>query len=230
MNQWQDQRQDKMTLTDQVPQATGRQLYRVKHDFELPDGIRQKAPNPEVFRLEPHSGTPFTQEWQRFSFKWIKEQSPDLSQSDLATKFIHIFDAAFMNKNRFRDGRANFITGENLDHELPRVFPLVCGGNVLAGTEDGDDLIVETMNGSEPPPSNVSPDTHPWLFQKATIVTRIKLDIVDGVQRFKVNRFPELSPADSIVPILSMTTVRYPLNKLVRLPLGSPIPSPYLFE
>lgn len=230
MKPWQEQRQDNMTLTDQTPQATDRQLYRVKHDFELPDGGRPHPNMPEVFRLEPHTSMKFTEAWQRFCFKLVKDQRPDLSDDALAQKFKTMYDSAFMNDNRFRDHRANFITGENLNNELPRVFDLVCGGNVLAGTEDGDDLIVETLNGREPPPSDVSPDTHPWLFQKATIITSTKLQMIDGMQTFKVIRFPELSPADSIVPIVSIGPVRYPLNKLVRLPLGSPIPSPYLFE
>ncbi len=219
-----------MTLTNQSTETTDRQLYRIKHDYELPEGVRPTANAPEVFRLEPNTSTKFTEAWQRFCFRLVKEQRPDLSDNALAKKFIKIYDAAFMNDNRFRDGRANFITREHLSNELPRIFNLVCGGNVLAGTEDGEDLIVETLDGREPPPSNVSPATHPWLFQKATIITTIKLQKIGDMQTFKVIRFPELSPADSIVPIVSIVPVRFPLDKLIKLPLGSPIPSPYVFE
>lgn len=212
------------------PVPTDKQLYRVKHDFEYPNTVRGTAPTVEVYRLAPFYSTVLTKEWQFFCFDLIKQMVPDWPFELQAQKFRGVYanSTAFTNGQGFdadpgETPHANYITGEDLEFEDPKIFTLICGGNVLAGTEVGSYLRVETLDGKSNPPHGISRVTHPWLIQVGTIVTLVKLE--NGTN--KVIRFPHLDGADVLVPIVSPSTVYYPLTKLVKLPIGSPVPSPY---
>ncbi len=214
------------------PVPPNKQLYRLKHDYEYPNTIRLTAPTAEVFRLSPFYSTVLTEKWQWFCFDLIREMVPDWSFELQAQKWRAVYNnsTAFTNGQGFdadpgEEHHANYITGEDLEFSDPKIFTLICGGNVISGVEVGSYLVVETLDGKADPPVGVSRATHPWLIQCGTIITLIKRS--DGTN--KVIRFPHLNGADVLVPIVSPYTVLYPLSKLVKLPLGSPVPSPYNF-
>jgi len=189
-------------------------LYYVKHDYEL-GGVRASAPTPEVFRLEEWHFSEMIESWQWFCFTLLESN-------------VQAFNGVWNSYRAFSNDHGvdlfrNYITGQRLDKPLPAMASLVCGGNVLAGREEGGYLIVETMDGNEPPPAGVTRVTHPWLIQVATICTTTKLS--DGT--YKVTSFPQLDGRDVLVPIVASRPVQIPLSNLVRLPQGSAMPSPY---
>ena len=197
-------------------------LYFVNHDEEP-----RKDSRPEVNRLGNYHYWKFNAAWQRYCFgllAWSKhaEGTPEY--------FIQAFNSLYAGNRAFTnfkgvDEYANFITEERLDEELPEVATLVCGGSVLTGYEDGDNLVVETMNSEAFPPDiydDANPQTKPWLFTCATIVTTT---LVDG--KPKVIPFPQLDGADVWVPIVSnhnRGAMTYPLSALTKV---TSVPRPY---
>ena len=124
------------------------------------------------------------------------------------------------------DPRADYINGENLGYGLPKIASLITGGNILSGREESGDLVIDYLDGTKAPPSTdeINRTTAPWLIQYATVAK----------MNCQVIRFPYLSNAerniylDVPVPIIASQPIWFPLSKLVKLPLGSPIPSPYV--
>jgi hypothetical protein len=118
----------------------------------------------------------------------------------------------------------------------------------MTGVVRGDELIVTMLDGSQPPPLKegrsypervedislddylFTPQTHRHFFFAANIIRR------DG----KTVPFPNGAVYDwtndgrmySWLPHVKKANVevRYPLSRLIPLPPGAPIPSPYKFE
>jgi len=100
---------------------------------------------PEVHPLYPNHHSPFQKWAQLASFglnPWFS------STKDRWTDMYH-YRYAFANNQGFgipNDPRANFVTGEDLTEELPRVEALVCGGSMIEGTRNGDWVKVKGLH------------------------------------------------------------------------------------
>jgi len=186
-------------------------LYRVLHDPEMGD-VRDPARSlPEVFSFFDNHYTPLTKEWQLF---W-KALNPSLTKKQWTA--LLGYERAFTNGNGFGkigDPRANFVLGEDLREELPKMEALVCGGALLTGIVSGGWLLVHTLNGLDAPPAL---DTlKPWEYFHATTVRP------NGT----IGSFPIDDFGPEIVPLLTYRPVRYPLWKLQRW-TGPGLPNPY---
>lgn len=124
-------------------------------------------------------------------------------------------------------------TGLNLPY--PAMATLICGRNVLMGTEmvltqrqgaylAGTPVLkVETMKS---PDFNVTRETHPHLVHIANVITT---NIAPNGLR-QVNAFPQLggrSGRPVMYPVLSSKDVYYRLDRLRKMDIGEELPSPY---
>lgn len=198
------------------------QLYQVKHDYELPLGIRDCAPCPEVFRLEPHTGVLLTEELQYFWYNLLVKMNNGYMSNDSlksAWRNLTASNRAFTN-GRGTDTCRDFISNTNYGQVLPMFYPLVCGGNILTGDEvivnNISWLRVNTIDTTDL--VGISREETPWLIQFGTIV-----------QFDKVIRFPQLDGKEVPVPVLGKQPIYFPMWKLKKLPLGSPIPPHLIF-
>lgn len=202
-----------LTLRDGDVMVDYPEIWIANHD----NPPRKGAPCPEVYRLEPHHYSEMTEAWQHFMF--------DINPGMLPNNFAGLYNnsTAFTNENGFTDNpatsRADYINMETLDRPNPRIATLICGGAALSGMVEGTDLIVNTLNGNQPPPNikRINPQTTPWFFFRAVIIG-------DGGG---VYEFPYMKGKDVWVPIIARFQVRFPLSKLHKLPADTPIPSPY---
>jgi hypothetical protein len=139
-------------------------LWRVKHWKEA--GRTIPSARPEVWPLFPNHFVPFTKPWQLTS----KEMNPKIS----ARKWTVFYGGGLIIANQqgfgMRKPRANFVTGENIDAELPRVELLDCGGNVLTGHVEGLDLVVDVLDWRSTPPSAEALLAQPWHCMYAVMV------------------------------------------------------------
>ena len=226
----------------------GLPLWQHKDDEELGDEAphRPHPRDPAVFPLEKSEAArvDLTKQWQ-FFIRAINYNMPPEEVSDLFG-----FRLAFCNFTGLKDPehpRADFLKGENLSSPLPQLDKVrTCALSVMTGRVRGEELIVEMMNGSKPPPlkpgrsypetiDEIDPDayeftpkTHRHLFFAANITKAGGRKItpfpngalydwtLDGR---KYTWMPHVKPA--------RITVRYPLSQLNRLPPNSEIPSPY---
>ncbi len=189
-----------------IPQP---QLYRVKHDAELGPLWRVA---PEVFPLNGNV-TPFTADWQSLTYQMCNGiTGPHWRQ-------VYAYNTAFMNNSGFNDAadtRADYVNQMDLSSPLPSWDKCrVCGGAVITGVESGGNLIVSTLDGRNPAPPLSWILRRPWFYVHAVTVYD------DG----HVGEFPENMP--TLVPLVGWGTATISLNNLVKLPMGSPIPSPY---
>lgn len=228
-------------ITQPVPPV---QLYMQKEDTGVFGGIRSCAPCPAVFVLKTEPHVFLTKQWQYFLI--AINYSMDLGS---VASLLH-YRYAFCNFTGFGDPtdlRANFITGHNMFYKSPQFDKVrTCSRNVLTGTEVGGFLKVKTFDSRNPPPlkpgkdypktiSEINPDdylfmprTHREMFLVANVV------MSDGrVMQFPRGGLYEWTGDNdpySFLPHISNPdygSVLYPLKNLIKLPLGSPIPSPY---
>jgi len=200
--------------------------------FVLPPLIPSPVPlwqflggdNPRQYSIEHGVGTPdvlpllsmsmeITREWQWYIRAMNPGMAPEQASALLGDQ------KAFTNNNGFGnpdEPRANWILGENLTAPLPK-FPKVftCGFACHTGREEGDELVVTTFNGNNPPPdiNLINPGSHPWLFFHATVVkvsstTEARYPFPNGQPTWGVN-----VPA-VWMPLVSRFEVRYPLAKM----------------
>lgn len=197
-------------------------LWRILHDVELGSVRNVTLSNgaPEVHRLEPYHMTRFTKSWQELSFEMNNtnglSMTPEKWANLYSDKTVITNEQGMGNPD---DPRRNYITGEDLDaDELPKVASLVFGGNVLTGVEDGEWLVVRTLNASMTAPPLEYILARPWLRSIGTNVSK------NG----SVGRLPQGSGRDVLLPIYASKPVKFPLSKLKRLADNEPIPSVYL--
>ena len=192
------------------------QLWRVLHDVETPAG-NWRPKLPEVHSLFLNHFTPFTEGWQKLSYA----MNPHLTKEKWTA--LYAYQRAFTNNNGFgndSDPRANYIKGENLRYGDPKVEALVCGGAVLAGVAAGSNLIVETLNGRNSPPSLEWLMARPWLWFDAITVDG------NGIPR----RFPQGGGERVLIPLIAdrnrYADVTIPLEKVVKWTMLE-LPDPY---
>lgn len=219
-------------LTSQL--AANRQLYQVKHDYELGDDLRDNLP--EVFRLNPQHYVEMTGDVQEFMF-WLLSNEMDkvgatLEQKKAAWRYLYDGARAFTNGRgveKFRD----YITPANSSAANPGLSTLICGGNVLTGEQvmaKWDNVIepclqVDTLADYPPLIYDLDRDHHPYWISYATISTLKGLP--NGTHQ--VTRFsaPKMMGANAPVPIMASRPVVIPLWMLKPINIGSPVPSPY---
>lgn len=205
-----------------VKQSTSKSLYRVKHDVELPTGLRACAPCPEVFPINGEH-TPFTPEWQRLAYAL----NPGMTGNHWRSLYGNT--TAFTNGNGFPTAadptpHADYITMQDLDKPLPAWDKTrFCGGATITGIEDGTDLVVDILDGLAPAPTLESLKAYPTLYFHATICTATY-----------IQRFPQMGGGIVLVPLVGNGECRYPLAALEKVPsIADPYyigyrPSPYL--
>jgi hypothetical protein len=211
------------------------QFWRHPHDVEIKDynapndsgrmymgdgyrlgKVRQRAVDsgkslPEVYRLDPDQVTPLQND---FIHLW-KDINPELSIEVFST----LLDPNYAwTNNTGWPGHYNHLTGELATGEKgpyePPAFhaPLINGGALLKGAEQGGYLFIENINTSEPAPSAPYVLERPWLYFYGTqvnpsgVVTYINRRGMDG------NLYPVR------VPFITRFPVYAPLSWLDRLP------------
>jgi N-acetylmuramoyl-L-alanine amidase len=223
----------------------GLPLWQHMDDHELGKD-RPHPGDPAVFLFEESAAArvDLTKEWQFFIRAINYKMPPD--------KVSAIFGnlKAFCNHTGLGDAahpRADFIQSENLNSPLPQLDKVrTCALSVMTGVVEGEHLVVEMMNGSQPPPlkpgrvqpqriEEIDPDAYlftPWsdryLFFAANRSVRggreTKPFAHGALYDYTLDGrpytwLPHVKPAG--------LKVRYPLSRLHRLPPNSEIPSPY---
>ena len=190
------------------------QFYRVLHDIER--GGLWRFSLPEVFLFEPNHATPFTKEWQLFSFSINPFMTGDKWRS------LYSYSRAFTNNQGFDkpgDPRADYVNGRDLIFELPKFDkPRICGGASLTGVEDGEYLLVNTLDTRNPPPSLEYAEKNPWLCYFDAIT-------IDG--NGTPRRFPQGDGERVFIPLVTSQPVKYPLQYLQKMQAGNPPADPY---
>lgn len=163
---------------------------------------------------------------------------------------------AFCNDSGFRSGALrNYILDRDLNAVDERGRPAyprfdkdrTCSRNLLSGQVSGDNLIVKTMDGNQPPPLKpgkrhpqskseinlddylYNPKEHPWMFVVANRVT-VKPGSTTSVAPFPRGATYSWTGNNNnytFIPLVSRLEIRYPLKNLKRLDMNQPLPSPY---
>ena len=194
----------------------------------VPDGLNgqplreaavKKGGTPCVFQTGEfgrHIGTglpaPITRDWQFFNADLMalavyNKLFLDLNReekADIVTAFTGTFgtSTAFCNHKGFGDGHINYVKGEDLDGELPLMFPLICGTDTVYGHVEGDYLAVASWDYRESPPAITNRDIlNDPRVRYATVVRNV--NIGDG--GYQVGKFPRLEGAYG-VPYAFITT------------------------
>lgn len=203
-----------LRLEEVKPELVLPPAYIVKHDIELPGGVRQVVRDsgkalPEVHQLAPAQFTPLTKAWQEL-WKGINSELTGPEWRKLAS--CH---RAFNNNNGYDCSQkkhgpfVDYINGRDLGAPLPKIECLVCGGALLRGIETtykGEPhLQVETLDGTAAPPPLEWVLTRPHLYFEAVSV---RPD--GGVQSFSITEHPEY------VPLVASTAVYLPMWKVKR--------------
>jgi len=222
---------------------SGLPLWQHKDDRELgaaaPDRPHPQG-DPAVFPMQDKK-VKVTKQWQFF----IKAINFQMSLQHVAALFGH--KKGFTNRKK-SDLRADWLQGENLDRPDPDFDKVrTCALSVMTGEVDGEDLLVEMMDGSQDPPLKpgcvypervedinldiyeFTPKTHRHLFFAANITKAggRKITPFPNGKNYpdwtddgrKYSWLPHVAP--------SKAKVRYALSKLNRLQSGTPIPTPY---
>jgi len=216
----------------------GLPLWQHKDDHEL--GMERPHPgDPAVFWLQERR-VRITKQWQFF----IRAINYKMSLQHVAALFG--YKKGFTNRNK-DDLRADYLQGLNLDRPDPEFDKVrTCALSVMTGIIDGEDLLVEMMDGSQDPP--LKPGcVYPQRVEDINIDIYAFTPKTDRHLFFAANRsvrggretkhFPNGAHYDytldncpySWLPHVapSKARVRYALSKLNRLPPKSEIPTPY---
>lgn len=193
------------------------QLWQVLHDVSL--GPLWRPNLPEVHPLFPNHFCKFNEAWQRFTFEKLN--------SHLAPKewtAVYSYQRFITNNQGFGmpgDPRANFVTGEHTDKELPKVEALICGGALLTGVAFSGKLAVQVLDWREPPASLEWLLKRPWLYFHAITVDQ------GGIPRM----FPQGHGKPILIPLIAdpyrYPVITIPLSKLRKLDMTKPLPDPY---
>lgn len=173
-------------------------FVRCLHELELASNLPHTTPprRPEVRQLYPENlFVPFGRSWQLLS----KALNPYCTPGNWTQ--IYDFRLWIANNNGYRDEtdkRANYITGQDLSYDPPKVETLTCGGNVLR-------VLAETTitRGGTPIPSYVVetldyrlPVTLAWLEARPWLITTAVNMGGDGTPR----RFEQGSQPNGFIP------------------------------
>lgn len=204
---------------------------------------------PAVFVLmEPNEKVELTQQWQYYliAINYLMTLQHVADILDYALAF-----ANGTGLTKPDTPRRNYILGVDLDaRENPKFDKdRTCSRSVMSGVEVGDYLKITTFNGNNPPPlkagktyprsvAEINPDD--YLYHPKNVTQR-HLFFAANVVASKPGGQSSVAPfprgaiypwtGDNLpytwLPHVSRNTIYYPKSKLVKLPLGSPIPSPY---
>ena len=209
-----------------TPPPSGPQLYYVKH---WPIGDPYRDGRPEVVRMLPVHKSYFDREWQEFYFALTWHFWPAFSRDFSAKRWTSLngYRVALMNYSGFGDydnPKANYILGQDIGAPLPAYDKTrTMGGNVVTGYEMDGLLYVETIDGNASPPNLDYVLERPWLYFHCVLAFKERVGL-----------FPQgCVSADNIwqptiAPLVSSQPVYLEMDRLVKLPLGSSIPDPYV--
>lgn len=211
------------------------QLYRIRHDFEVGYArpcVATMGGCPEVWFLRENQFNWLTREWQEYWF-WLNRGDRTVA-GDLKAWSAYTNGHAFITDYNGTDDFHDYITNDNEGKPYPDVDPkikrLVCGGNVVTGTEfefrGAKYLSPVFMDASQLPDYSITYKTHPWLVHHAVNVTSAN----------KANPFAYANTkyggrnngAYILYPFMGVgEDARISMGLLEKLPLGASIPNPY---
>lgn len=179
-----------------------RLFFKVGHDRDIGPIWRKNVP--EVYHFDQSQPTKLTRAWQEF----IMELNPLMDGKGFRS--LLKWDRAFTNISGYDHPsgkpRADFINHRDEDEKLPVVDKCrVCGGATLAGKIVNGKLVIETLDGSKPPPSVSSVLAKPWLFFTCFIVKP------DG----SVENFPQSGGRPVYFPLVASGIVTVRLNTII---------------
>lgn len=185
--------------------------WRVLHKAE--GGYGKTPPGmPEVIPPEDQIGLSMTKEIQEMSFNLMTHFNPAINKKSWTQ--VHHGHIAFTNYQGFgtepKSGgpRANFITGEDLDKELPKYDKMgrVCGGMFIRGIERGDKLVcqpgVHGIDATKPLPSIQTIVENNWYFYAICFFPR------------NLDHFPQGKGAPVAIPFIFDREIVFPLSLL----------------
>lgn len=183
--------------------------YYVCHDKAKGKIWRVKSmPVPEIFWLDDTS-IPLTKEWQEFIFTMNQPGMTKKRYRGFLGKKTAVANSGGFDEN---DPRADFINLIDLEQPLPRLGKCYTfGGARLRGTVKNGYLIVETLDGSKPPPAWKDIQDKYWLYSTALIVQK------DGA----TFNFPYRGGLPVLFPHVAIGEVKVKLNLNVK---DKPIP------
>lgn len=227
-------------MEEEIPPV---QLYQYREDVEALGELRGCAYTgcPAVMVLRGDPDTILTEQWQYFIYAINKGMSINAIASLLGNQ------KAITNAPEGQHEK-NYISGENMDGELPRLPKLLTfSRNVHACTEVNGMLKVKTFDGNLPPPlkvgrsyprslAEVNPDDylimpkyHREMFLvcnnvKATSGGSIVFPFAHGITRDWIGD----NNIYTFFPLVSWyKDILTPPSKWIKLPTNSPFPSPY---
>lgn len=214
-----------------LPPGAGLNRYRVKRDQDTrkwkhavrPAAVRQGSA-PAVFRTgviennESFARAQFTEAWQWFAVQLLAKAKFGLSFDGLAGEqrdyILRAFSSLYQSNRAFTNGKGvdncnSYPTGETGRGEDPRIDPLICADDVIAGgavrNAQGRWMVkVLSFRQNEAPPI---PDLADPRVMWATIIRR------DG----DIRNFPQLGGDRVPYPLISVEPYFYPLEELVPL-------------
>jgi hypothetical protein len=213
------------------------QLYQHREDMAVYGYIRSCAPCPSIFPMTGDIKTEIDEQWQYY----VRAINWGMELQYVAALFGP--EKAFTNRN-VENICSDWLRRRNLDMPPPWWDKVrTTSRSVMTGVEIGDTLKVAIMDGNKPPalkpgksyPKSVGeinpdsymfmPQTHRHLFCVANIVN-IKGEVVPFDNGALYDWTGDGMPY-TFIPHIARFAVFYPLKNLIKLPPGSPVPSPY---
>lgn len=181
-----------------------------KHSqFYHSSGADWRAGDPAVFWLFGGTSVTFTEKQQWLAWDMVKDVMS-------TRQFTILYDKvrAFNNFVGFctpgtscSDPRHNYVTNEYTNYPDPAWDKVrVCAGAKITGVEDGDWLIVSTLDPSNPPTWEKL-QKEPWHYFYA----------VSSTKTGDTTPFPQGNGNPVPVPLFARTEVRFPLSALIKL-------------
>lgn len=236
-------------------EASQKQYWMHKEDLIILGRIRPCASDPDVISPgtkgcpavwvldEPNLKVQLNKYWQFYlvaiNYNMIPKKVSDVLE----------YGKALTNGTGFGDPddpRRNYITEEDVGEPLPAFDKdRTMSRSMLSGIEDGNDLIVRTLNGNLPPPlkagkrqpetlSEINPDD--YLYMPETDWDLFFACNIINLQG-KVIQFPNgglypwffggTHPVVWMPHVSRESTIRYPKSNLLKLPLGTDRIFPY---
>jgi hypothetical protein len=213
------------------------QLYQHREDLEVYGYIRDCAPCPSIFPMTGDIKTEITEQWQYY----VAACNSGMELQYVAALFGP--GKAFTNRNKDFIC-ADWLRRRNLKEPNPWWDKVrTTSRSVMTGTKVIDTLKVTMLDGTKEPAlkpgrsypkavGEINPDdylyhprTHRHLFCVANIVN-IKGEVVPFDNGALYDWTGDGVPY-TFIPHIARFPVYYPLENLIELPPGSPIPSPY---
>lgn len=218
--------------------------YMHREDREVLGGIRSCAPCPAVFVLKDDNHNLITKQWQYYQIAINSSMTLENVALLLDNNLAFTNSTGLGNEG---DPRADFFRNENLAHKPPQFDKVrTCSRNCVTGVEQNGMLNVKTFDIRFPPPlkpgkayprtiEEINPDDYLYLPRYNREMFLVA-NIVNG--RGEVVQFPrgglyswtnDNTPY-SFLPLCSNPAygpVLVSLSRFRKLPVDSPVPSPY---